>query len=126
MPSGSSKWDGKAWTEPERTFLGSQSSSLVPRVSIPFRSWLKVNGEAIYKSQPWTYQNDTLTGSTWYTTVKPQRSRSSETHFSTVYAIVLEYPYKTNSVQLGAFSNQVTKIVQITMLGYATELKVGS
>ncbi|ETN65790.1 alpha-l-fucosidase [Anopheles darlingi] len=87
--------------------------------------WLKVNGEAIYKSQPWTYQNDTLTGSTWYTMGKPQRTRSSgrDAHFTTVYAIVLEYPYKTNSVQLGAFSNQVTKIVQITMLGYATQLK---
>ena len=28
--------------------------------------WLKVNGEAIYKSKPWTHQNDTLTKNIWY------------------------------------------------------------
>ncbi|KAK7484425.1 hypothetical protein BaRGS_00024310 [Batillaria attramentaria] len=33
-------------------------------------SWLKVNGEAIYKSVPWTHQNDTVNPSIWYTTTK--------------------------------------------------------
>ena len=28
-------------------------------------SWLQVNGEAIYASKPWTYQNDTLTPAVW-------------------------------------------------------------
>jgi alpha-L-fucosidase len=28
-------------------------------------SWLKVNGEAIYKSTPWKHQNDTLTKRAW-------------------------------------------------------------
>ena len=28
--------------------------------------WLKVNGEAIYNSVPWTHQNDTLTPDVWY------------------------------------------------------------
>uniref|UniRef100_A0A182RTY3 alpha-L-fucosidase n=1 Tax=Anopheles funestus TaxID=62324 RepID=A0A182RTY3_ANOFN len=83
--------------------------------------WLKVNGDAIYKSQPWDYQNDTLTGTVWYTTAK--RSSRRDTNFRTIFAIVLDYPYKTNSVRLGAFSNQVTKIVQITMLGFNTALK---
>ena len=27
--------------------------------------WLKVNGEAIYSSRPWTYQNDTKTANIW-------------------------------------------------------------
>ncbi|XP_053677488.1 LOW QUALITY PROTEIN: putative alpha-L-fucosidase [Anopheles nili] len=83
--------------------------------------WLHTNGQAIYGSQPWEYQNDTLTGSVWYTT----SLADSSTSFRTVFAIVLEYPYKTNSVRLGAFENQVTKIVQIMMLGYGTALKVG-
>jgi alpha-L-fucosidase len=28
-------------------------------------SWLKVNGEAIYKSVPWKYQNDTINSHVW-------------------------------------------------------------
>ena len=28
-------------------------------------SWLQVNGEAIYASKPWTYQNDTVTPAVW-------------------------------------------------------------
>ena len=28
-------------------------------------SWLKVNGEAIYSSKPWKFQNDTLTNDVW-------------------------------------------------------------
>lgn len=29
-------------------------------------SWLKVNGEAIYKSVPWKYQNDTMNSNVWF------------------------------------------------------------
>ena len=29
-------------------------------------SWLQVNGEAIYKSKPWKFQNDTVNGNVWY------------------------------------------------------------
>ena len=29
-------------------------------------SWLQVNGEAIYKSRPWTFQNDTVTRGIWW------------------------------------------------------------
>ncbi len=28
-------------------------------------SWLKVNGEAIYETQPWKYQNDTTNPNVW-------------------------------------------------------------
>ena len=28
-------------------------------------SWLKVNGEAIYKTRPWSSQNDTVTPGVW-------------------------------------------------------------
>jgi alpha-L-fucosidase len=27
--------------------------------------WLKINGEAIYSSKPWTYQNDTKNSNVW-------------------------------------------------------------
>ena len=29
-------------------------------------SWLSINGEAIYKTKPWHYQNDTLNNNFWY------------------------------------------------------------
>lgn len=44
-------------------------------------SWLKVNGEAIYSTKPWNYQNDTLNGNVWYTMKD-----------SAVYAISLGWP----------------------------------
>ena len=28
-------------------------------------AWLKVNGEAVYNSTPWKYQNDTVSGNVW-------------------------------------------------------------
>jgi alpha-L-fucosidase len=28
--------------------------------------WLRVNGEAVYSSKPWTHQNDTVTSYVWY------------------------------------------------------------
>ncbi|ELT98499.1 hypothetical protein CAPTEDRAFT_49326, partial [Capitella teleta] len=50
-----------------------------------FGDWMKVNGEAIYGSKPWTHQNDTITPAVWYTSQKS----GSET---TVYAILLKWP----------------------------------
>lgn len=29
--------------------------------------WLKINGEAIYKTKPWVLQNDTIQEDVWYT-----------------------------------------------------------
>lgn len=85
--------------------------------------WLKTNGEAIYKTKPWTHQNDTLTSEVWYTS-RNIRSDEESVEFTNVFAIVLNYPYKTNSVLLGAFNELYTDIVQITMLGFNTSLKV--
>ncbi|RWS30415.1 alpha-L-fucosidase-like protein [Leptotrombidium deliense] len=45
--------------------------------------WLGLNGEAIYKSKPWKYQNDTQTANVWYTSDKTS---------STVYAIFFNWP----------------------------------
>lgn len=56
-------------------------------------SWLRVNGEGIYRTTPWVYQNDTVNPHVWYTVSK----------FSSilVYAFLLEWP-ENNIVTLGA------------------------
>ena len=40
--------------------------SLSKNVLRQMGSWLKVNGEAIYSSIPWKYQNDTTNSNVWY------------------------------------------------------------
>jgi alpha-L-fucosidase len=75
--------------------------------------WLSVNGEAIYKSKPWTVQNDTLTSGVWYTQVGD----------ANVYAIVLQWPDK-NVLQLASavelFSDSATTA---NLLGNSEKLK---
>jgi len=71
--------------------------------------WLGVNGEAIYASNPWAVQNDTLTAGVWYT----QRE-------GMVYAIVLEWPAE-DVLQLG--SVELAADSKVTMLGCAEPLK---
>jgi alpha-L-fucosidase len=56
-------------------------------------SWLKVNGEAIYGSVPWKYQNDTTNKNVWYTQSKDGQS---------VYASLLVWPNNTTEITLGA------------------------
>ena len=66
--------------------------------------WLKVNGQAIYSSKPWIYQNDTLTPNVWYTSCE-----------SSVYAIILFWP-EDGKILLGApFIGTDTKI---SLIGY--------
>lgn len=28
--------------------------------------WLRINGDGIYETRPWTHQNDTVTNNVWY------------------------------------------------------------
>lgn len=92
-------------------------------INVGFYRWLKTNGDAIYKSRPWTHQNDTITSNIWYTS-KPVKAVGETGSFTNLYAIVLNYPFKTNSVVLGALDKHYTKINQITMLGFNTSLMV--
>lgn len=68
--------------------------------------WLSINGEAIYESQPWKVQNDSLSN-VWYTT-----------RAGNVYAITLAWP-KSNVLKLGsALELFQTNDVQVNLLGY--------
>ncbi|XP_048236584.1 alpha-L-fucosidase-like isoform X1 [Haliotis rufescens] len=68
--------------------------------------WLKVNGEAIYGSKPWSHQNDTVTPRVWYTQNE-----------GFVYAIIFSWPTGTmNNLVLSA--PVPTTSTTVTLLGY--------
>nr|XP_002124240.2 alpha-L-fucosidase-like [Ciona intestinalis] len=69
-----------------------------------FGSWLKVNGEAVYSSKPWSSQNDSVTPNIWYT----EKSGA-------VYAFMLSWP-KDNALVLG--TPVVTEYSKVSMLGW--------
>ncbi|XP_050462733.1 alpha-L-fucosidase isoform X2 [Cataglyphis hispanica] len=71
-------------------------------------AWLTINGEAIYDTKPWAIQNDTLTGSTWYTQSKNEKQ---------LYASILEWP-EDNILLLGSL--KISKNFQIQLLGYSS------
>ncbi len=75
--------------------------------------WLSLNGQAIYNSQPWIYQNDTNTPNVWYTS-----SSSLSPERTNVYAIVLDYPYDAESVELFSLFGYTDEITAIEILGY--------
>lgn len=61
--------------------------------------WLQVNGEAIYSTSPWLYQNDTAEEKVWYTCTKvkynakhPTRKPLRTDTITNIYAIFLEWP----------------------------------
>jgi alpha-L-fucosidase len=74
-------------------------------------TWLAINGEAIYSTKPWKFQNDTVTPGVWYTT---------STKTGGVYAMLLDWP-STYTVTLGALKGM--KATSITLMGYKEELK---
>jgi len=68
-------------------------------------SWLKVNGDAVYSSRPWTFQNDTVTKDVWYT----KKTNSSGT---TVYAFIFAWP-DSDTLTIGAPKASVATTVSL-------------
>jgi len=91
--------------------------------------WLKVNGEAVFESKPWIYQNDTLTPNIWFTSklrtsiglplrriYNPQKKDDT-----VVYAFILKWP-QDNQLKLGAC--KPTDQTKVHLLGYNGTLTV--
>jgi len=76
-------------------------------------AWLAINGEAIYSTKPWTVQNDTLTGSVWYTQSKDENQ---------LYASILEWP-DNNTLFLGSIRVPQDQY-QMHILGYPSIIPV--
>lgn len=74
--------------------------------------WLKINGEGIYASKPWIYQNDTVTPNVWYTR-HPQASNGS----ISVYAFILEYPYDTNELNIYPLGKDINIYSNVLLTG---------
>ena len=68
-----------------------------------------MNGEAIYSTKTWIFQNDTTNPNVWYTAKE-----------NTVYAILLEIP-SDGKIELGA--PQVSDATQILLLGYSGKIQ---
>ncbi|XP_026666695.1 alpha-L-fucosidase isoform X2 [Ceratina calcarata] len=79
--------------------------------------WLKMNGEAIYNTKPWTSQNDTFTDSVWYTHGIKQIYPAGDNR---LYAIILEWP-EGGILHLG--SVKTVKIDQLSLLGSELTIK---
>jgi len=93
--------------------------------------FINVNGEAVYDSKPWVYQNDTLTPNVWYTSkvrsdqgLDKNRIYNPQNKDNTVvYAYVFKWP-ENNKLKLA--SPKLTPQTKVNMLGYKEPLKVTS
>jgi len=89
--------------------------------------YLGVNGEAVYSSKPWVYQNDTLTPDIWYTSkvrdptgLEKNRVYNPQVKDNTiVYAFVLRWP---NDNQLKLASPKLTAQTKVSLIGYSGTL----
>ncbi|KAL4226532.1 Tissue alpha-L-fucosidase [Mactra antiquata] len=75
--------------------------------------WMSLNGEAIYATRPWTYQNDTVNPNVWYT-------NKTLNGVEVVYAISLEWPSNGTLHIAAPFPSVSTTVV--SLLGYQHKL----
>lgn len=86
-------------------------------------NWLKINGDAIYESNPWIYQNDTKTPGVWYTAKPNEKAKVDRIN---VYALILKYPYDADGVNLYALGDKFDNNTTVKLLGYPKNLKVSN
>jgi alpha-L-fucosidase len=77
--------------------------------------WLRTNGKAIYGTRPWEHQSEGK--DIWYS-MKVGSSRVS------VFVIVLEYPFDTNTIVIKELGRYMDKASRVTMLGFDEAIEV--
>ncbi|XP_003373634.1 plasma alpha-L-fucosidase [Trichinella spiralis] len=83
--------------------------------------WLAINGEAVYSTKPWSYQQEPKLNFVWYTSRVYDESNSifsmlfQRTKSTTVYAILLKWPDNSLLSLETIAANNLTKI---SMLGF--------
>ncbi|XP_060576254.1 alpha-L-fucosidase-like [Ruditapes philippinarum] len=75
--------------------------------------WMNLNGEAIYGTRPWTYQNDSVNPDVWYT-------NKTTNGVTVVYAISLVWPNNGSLHIASPFPSVSTTVV--SLLGYENKL----
>ncbi|GFO17386.1 alpha-l-fucosidase-like [Plakobranchus ocellatus] len=75
--------------------------------------WLSVNGEAIYKTQVWSHQNDSHTKDVWYT------AKNGSSGQTTVYALLLTWPKTEILILADPVPSTATRV---TLLGVSQPL----
>ncbi|GFO40534.1 alpha-l-fucosidase-like [Plakobranchus ocellatus] len=79
--------------------------------------WLTVNGEGIYGTKPWTFQNETLNENIWYTSKPAASTKGAESGLTDVFAILLKWPEDLSHPLILA-DPIPTDSTQISLLGY--------
>ncbi|GFO21442.1 alpha-l-fucosidase-like [Plakobranchus ocellatus] len=79
--------------------------------------WLAVNGEGIYGTKPWTFQNETLNGNIWYTSKPAASTEGVASGLTDVFAILLKWPEDLSQPLILA-DPVPTDSTQVSLLGY--------